>query len=60
MNAHVDLEDMVRDPDALQMGERIQVRLDTWTAETEGQGQLQLQAAEEGEVWGWKGEEGHV
>ena len=39
MSAHGDLEDKMRDPDALQMGERIQVHLDTPTVETGGQEQ---------------------
>lgn len=46
---------MVRDPDALQMVERIQVRLDTLTVETAGQ--AQSQAGEVGEGWEWKEEE---
>lgn len=58
MSAHEDLEDMVRIPDALRMGERIRVHLGTSTAETVAQGQLQ--AAEVGEAWEWKEEEEHV
>ena len=51
MSAHGDLEDMMRDPDALRMGERIRVHLDTSTVETGGQGQSQSQAGEAGEAW---------
>lgn len=48
---------MARDPDALRTGERIQVHLDIWIVETEGQAQSRADEAEEG--WEWKGEEGH-
>lgn len=46
---------MVRDPDALQMGERIQVHLHTSIVETAGQ--AQSQAGVVGEGWEWKEEE---
>lgn len=49
---------MVRDPDALRMGERIQVHLDTWIVETGGQGQSQADGVEEG--WEWKEEGEHA